>query len=71
MLRTKIDGKWVDDVKKDYSNGTTGSNQSVAKLQAQIAHLANLIKGIDQCTKMVDAKTLIRTARASYPRSIS
>jgi len=70
MLRTKINGKWVTDPQKDYSNGKTkptNTNAQVALLQAQVAHLANLVKGIDQCTKMVDAKVLIRTARASYP----
>ncbi len=70
MLRTKINGKWVTDPQKDYSNGQTkptNTNAQVALLQAQVAYLANLIKGISQCTKMVDAKILIKTAKTSYP----
>jgi hypothetical protein len=68
MTKTKVNGKWVTDPQKDYSNGKTVAKNDVVLLQAQLAHLANLVKGIDQCTKMVDAKQLIRIARASYPR---
>jgi hypothetical protein len=68
LTRTKINGKWVNDPIKDYSNGKAKQPNQVAKLQAQLNHLATLVKGIDDCTRMVDAKELIRRARASYPR---
>ena len=89
MTKTLVNGKWIADPIKDYSNGKTSvantrenaeRNASVlsnanlaleaelAKVQAQLAHMHTLVKAIDQCTKVADAKQHIRVARASYPR---
>jgi len=62
---------WIADPIKDYSNGAKPiQNQSneIARLKAQLNHMHTLVKAIDQCTKVADAKQHIRVARASYPR---
>ena len=74
MTRTLVNGKWVNDQPKDYSNGKqplqVDPNQSatIAKLHEQLNHMHTLVKAIDQCTRIADAKQHIRVARASYPR---
>ena len=71
MTKTLVNGKWIADPIKDYSNGAKPiQNQSaeLAKVQAQLNHMHTLVKAIDGCTKIADAKQHIRVARASYPR---
>ncbi len=68
MLRTKINGKWVNDPIKDLSNGQPSvSSVSIAKLQAQNAHMANILKVVQGMTKATDIQVYIRQAKASYP----
>ena len=68
MNRTLVNGYWVYDPIKDYSNGKTITPPTDCELpKKQLAHVSQLLKAVDQCTKMTDAKVLIRTGRASYP----
>jgi len=65
MTKTKIDGKWVYDKLKDYSNGEVSQSQiDTIKLKAQLVRMSTLLQAIDKCTKMTDVKILIRTAKA-------
>lgn len=71
MTRTKIDGKWVKDPQKDYSNGRKpmGPNQAhIQSLQAQVKRMSDLLLTIEKCTKMTDVRVLISTAKASKPQ---
>ena len=66
MTRTLINGKWVKDPIKDYSNGKAPVVVSDL-LSRQNAHLVQMLKVIQGMTKAVDIQTYIRQAKASYP----
>ena len=69
MLRTKINGKWVNDPIKDYSNGRkpqpTNQNQ---KLQAQRDSMAEALASIAQCKNIGQVRKCLEHARQVYPR---
>ena len=69
MTKTLVDGKWVNDPIKDYSNGKPqpkGPNLAhIQSLQAQVQRMSQLLLAIEKCTKMTDVRILISTAKAS------
>ncbi len=71
MLRTKINGQWVNDPLKDYSKGTSakgtkGTNE-LALLRAQRDALVNTLRGVGQCKNITQVRKVLEHGRQTYP----
>jgi hypothetical protein len=72
MTKTKINGKWVYDAQKDYSNKpaqTTKTTAPVAtKIVAQRDAMAEALKSIAQCKNISQVRKCLEHARQVYPK---
>ena len=74
--RTKINGRYIDDPIKDYSNGTSpksnkSSESALAKeltlIKAQRDSLINTLKGVGQCKNITQVRKVLEHGRQTYP----
>ena len=63
MLRTKINGKYVDDKPKQAQPAQTNT-----KLIAQHKAMAEALASINQCKSITEVRKCLTHARAVYPR---
>lgn len=70
MTKTKINGKWVNDPIKDYSNGSPSSRQpaQTSKVQAQHKAMAEALSAVAQCKSITEVRKVLTHGRAVYPR---
>ncbi len=69
MTKTKVNGKWVNDPIKDYSNGSSSRQPAQAtKLQSQHDAMVSALASIAQCKSITEVRKCLTHARAVYPR---
>ena len=67
MTRTKIDGKWVNDTQKDYSNGKVQPVRNQDLLARQKASMVMTLSGVAQCTNIAQVRKVLEHGRQTYP----
>lgn len=70
MTRTKIDGKWVKDAQKDYSNGKPRPTQPVQNnnlLARQKDSMAQTLASVAQCANIAQVRKCLEHGRQTYP----
>ena len=73
MTKTLINGKWVYDPIKDYSNGKTAQTQNQRNcelIQAQKDHMVQGLQAIAQCKSITDVRKVMTHLRATYPTKL-
>jgi len=68
MTKTLINGKWVLDPIKDYSNGKTAPRANQSDLVArQKASLVMTLSGVSQCKSITEVRKVLEHGRQTYP----
>ena len=65
MLRTKIDGKWVNDKQVDYSNGRTIQPNNLHTRQRDA--MASTLASVAQCSNITQVRKALEHGRQTYP----
>jgi len=68
MTKTLINGKWVLDPIKDYSNGKASPRANQSDLLArQKASLVMTLSGVSQCKSITEVRKVLEHGRQTYP----
>ena len=67
MTKTLINGKWVTDPIKDYSNGKPTSGSDLCNRQK--ASMAQTLASIAQCKSITEVRKCLEHGRQVYPTS--
>ena len=72
MIKTLVNGIWVTDAIKDYSQGRQPAQPNlqaqIAKLTAQRDALATALRTVSDCKKITEVRKCLVHARAVYPK---
>ena len=67
MMKTKKNGKWVNDPQKDYSNGKVQPSNNQDLLARQKASMAMTLSGVAQCANIAQVRKVLEHGRQTYP----
>jgi len=67
MTKTLVNGKWITDPIKDYSNGKAQPRANQDLLARQKASMAQTLASVAQCKNITQVRKCLEHGRQTYP----